>query len=157
MIAVATAGVMTMAGVAAADQLQADADSLASGNGQHGNSIDAPQAEGTTVEYDLSGVINDTGNSNDNVFANLGDSVTVNIARSGDWLALSPGTPDFWTFSSYGVNKTGKIRVTVPACTAPGTSKTMTALVTVGTVSKQERMSNTSFTLSYTITDTAGT
>lgn len=152
MVAIATSGVLAMTGAARADGLQADADSLASGIGQHGDSLSANQAEGTTVAYDLSALIYDTGNANNDVFPG---TVTVSIARAGDWLASSPGAPTSWTFASYDTSQSGQIRVSIPACTAVGTSRTMTATVSA-TASNGKALSPHSKTLSYAITATAG-
>lgn len=156
MMAITTAAGLAMTGVARADGLQADADSLASGTGDHGNSMSANQAEGTTVAYDLSALIEDTGNANNDVFPTTSNqTVSVTIVRAGSWLSSSTGSPDSWTFSSYGVSQNGQIRVSVPACTPVGTTQTMTATLSA-TASNGERLNPDLKTLTYEITASAG-
>ena len=152
--AVAMALVVLGAGVAWADQINGDADSDAVAS-PHGNSVSANQAEGTTVAYSLSALIKETGNDNDDVFDGPSDSVTVTIGRSGDWLNSTDGGSNFASaFTSYDASQSGTIRITVPACTAVGTTKIMTVQLT-GTASNGRAIQSDSLT--YTITSTAGT
>jgi PKD domain len=125
------AAALALSAVASADQLDADADSLSTTTPQ-ANSLTANQQPGTTVEYDLSASVDETGNSTDDVFQVAGDTVDVTIARNGDWLASPAGTPASFTFTSYNANQAGKIRITVPCGTSAGTSRSMAAVVTAG-------------------------
>src|SRR5215204_6589063 len=97
-------------GAAFADQLAADADSLVLA-APHGNSVPANQAVGTTASYDFSAVINDTGNTSNDVFPG---NVSVTISRAGDWVAAG-GTAGPWAFTAYGAPQAGTIAIAVPA------------------------------------------
>jgi hypothetical protein len=137
-------------GVAAADQIDADADALATSPPQ-GNGVTANQQPGTTVEYDLSAAIDETGNATDDVFVNVGDKVDVTIARTGSWLASPAGSPASFTFTTYNTNQAGKIRIAVPCGTSAGTVRTMSAVLTA-VASNEEDLSGTPTTLTWTIT-----
>lgn len=132
--------------VALADNLVADADALAT-SPPSPNGVTATQQAGTTVDYDLSAYVKETGNANDDVFPG---SVSVTITRSGAWLALDSGLPAAFTFNGYNANQAGKIRITVP-CDATGT-QTMQALLVAGTSTNGKSLNPNSVTLNYTIT-----
>jgi hypothetical protein len=142
---------LIMSTVAWADRLDADADALATAT-PAGNALTASQQPGTTVAYDLSAAIVETGNSTDDVFAAAGDTVNVSIVRSGDWLALSPGSPTSFSFTEYDTNQAGTIRVTVPCGAGAGTSKSMTAVLTAGASTNGKTLNPDSVTLTYAIT-----
>jgi HYR domain len=135
---------------AIADQLQADADALAL-DSPHANQVSATQNPGTTVAYDFSAYIKETGNASDNVFPG---TVPVSISRSGDWLASSPGTPSSFSFTSYNTAQAGKINITVPCDAAANTQKAMTVVLAAGASSNGQTLDNNSnsITLTYTIT-----
>ncbi|HUF58825.1 MAG TPA: PxKF domain-containing protein [Actinomycetota bacterium] len=144
---------------ALADGIEADADALVAAS-PHANDFSATQAAGDTVAYDFSAQVKNTGNSNNDVFSSLGDTVSVTIVRSGDWLAtdapLGSGSPSpSFTFSGYDAPQAGTIRIKVPSGTAVGTLRTMTVVLTA-TASNGKSMSPSSITLSYHITAAAG-
>jgi hypothetical protein len=144
--------VLAIPAVALADGLEADADDLVAAT-PHGNNASADQQPGTTVYYDFSAQIKNTGNVNNDVFPG---TVNVSIARAGDWLAGSAGTPNSFNFSAYDSPQAGEIGVTVPcnANTTAGSadSKTITATLTAGTSTNGKTLSPDKQTLSYTIT-----
>lgn len=141
---------LTLVAVAAADQIDADADALSTSTPQ-GNSAAANQQPGTTVEYDLSASIDETGNATDDVFKNAGDTVDVTITRSGAWLASPAGSPASFSFTAYGVNQAGKIGITVPCGTSAGAMEEMSAVLTA-VASNGKRLSENPVTLTWTIT-----
>src|SRR5215208_6767232 len=149
---IVVAALIAIPAIALADGLEADADDLVAAT-PHGNSTTATQQPGTTVEYDFSAQIKDTGNAGNNVFPG---TVTVSIARAGDWLASSAGTPSSFDFTAYNSPQAGKIGVTVPcnANTTAGSadSRTMTVGLTAGTSTNGQALNPNSVTLSYTIT-----
>ncbi|HJR25038.1 MAG TPA: hypothetical protein VJ804_06165, partial [Acidimicrobiales bacterium] len=118
--------VALVATAAVADDIDADADADALAT-PHQNTSSANQAAGTTASYSLSALIDETGNTTDNVFPG---SLVVTITRSGAWLAASAGTPASFTFTSYDVSQSGTISVTVPECTTVGTQSTVSATLT---------------------------
>ncbi len=139
-----------------ADGLQADADNFVGtipGGSNSGNNHSATEAAGTTVAYVFSALINADNNSNNDVFAVAGNTVTVAIARSGDWLA-SGGT-DFANFTAYNVQQTGTIRVTVPCDAVVGTVKTMNVDLDA-TASNGKPISPNEKSLNFNITASAG-
>jgi hypothetical protein len=148
--------VLAIPAVALADGLEADADDLVAAT-PHGNNASADQQPGTTVYYDFSAQIKNTGNVNNDVFPGI---VNVSIARAGDWLSSSAGTPNSFNFSAYDSPQAGEIGVTVPcnANTTAGSadSKTMTATLTAGTSTNGKTLSPDKQTLSYTITASGG-
>lgn len=151
----ATAAFGLLAGVtnaAIADVLTADVDADAVAS-PHGNGLDADQVAGTTVAYDLSALIRETGNSNDDVFAGANDTVTVAIARSGDWLDAGVGSPSSFVFTAYEASQSGTIRITVPAG-ASGT-KTMSAVLTP-TASNLKKIDGVTLRWTITAKATAG-
>src|SRR5215208_1139622 len=104
---VAFAVMLAIPAVVLADALEADADDLVAAT-PHGNSVTANQQPGTTVEYNLSAQIKDTGNTSNDVFPAGGtNTVSVNIARVGDWLASPAGAPDKFDFTSYASPQAG--------------------------------------------------
>jgi hypothetical protein len=141
---------LIVVGVAAADQLVADADALSTST-PAGNSLNANQQPGTTVEYDLSASINETGNATDDVFKSAGDTVNATITRGGAWLASPAGSPASFSFTSYDVNQAGKVRITVPCGTSAGTEQAMTAVLTA-VASNGKTLSGNPVTLTWTIT-----
>jgi hypothetical protein len=141
---------LILVGVAAADQLVADADALST-SPPAGNGLNANQQPGTTVEYDLSASVNATGNATDDVFKNAGDTVDVTITRSGAWLASPAGSPASFSFTAYDVNQAGKVRITVPCGTSASTEQEMTALLTA-VASNGKTLSGNPVTLTWTIT-----
>jgi hypothetical protein len=145
-LAVTTVASLVMATAAFADDLDADADALATAV-PHPNGLTANQQPGTTATYDLSALVDETGNPTDNVFPG---SLVVTIARSGDWLA--GGSPASFTFTAYDTNAAGTIQVTVPCGTTAGTSEIMSAVLTAGTSTNGKTLSPNSVTLNYTIT-----
>jgi hypothetical protein len=149
-IALTVIGALVIASAAFADQIQADTDALIA-SAPHANVLAANQQAGTTVAYDLSAKIVNTGNSSNDVFAAAGDSVTATIARSGDWLAVSVGSPASFNFTAYEVGQAGTIAVTVPCDAAAGVSKAMQALLTP-VASNAKIFNPASVTVTYTIT-----
>jgi hypothetical protein len=147
-LAVTTVASLVMATAALADDLDADADALATFV-PHSNGLVANQQPGTTVAYDLSALVDETGNANDDVFPG---SLVVAIARNGDWLATDPGSPASFTFTAYDTNAAGKIRVTVPCGTTAGTSEIMSAVLSAGASTNGKTLSPSSVALNYTIT-----
>jgi len=133
-----------------ADGIEADADDLVA-ESPHGNSTVASQQAGTTVEYDFSSQIKNTGNSSNDV---LPGTVTVTIARSGDWLDSSAGSPPSFSFTAYDTPAAGTIRISVPCDAQANTLKTMTVNLTAGASSNGKTLSPNSVTLSYNITAT---
>jgi hypothetical protein len=133
--------------VALADNIGADADALVL-NTPHSNNVTATQASGTTVSYDFSAVINNTGNSSNDVFKNSGDSVSVSITKGGDW--LNGGTSGPWSFTAYDAPKAGKITISVP-CGSLDITKTMT-VVLVASASNGQSLNPDNQNLSYVIT-----
>jgi hypothetical protein len=134
----------------AADGLNADADSLATGTANHSNSFSATQAPGTTVSYDFSGYIQPDGNTTNDVFAAAGDTVTATNTFVGSWLANSGSTATLqWT--AYNQNQVGKIAITVPCDATAGASETMTATLSAA-ASNGKSISPSSRQLSYNIT-----
>jgi hypothetical protein len=155
-IAAATALVVLLgASNAWADALRADADALAT-NTPNGNELTANQPRGSTVAYDLSAYIAETGNATDDVFpAGASNSLVATIARSGVWLDASAGTPATFTFTGYQANQAGTIRVTVPCAAATGAIETATAVITAGASTNGKTLNPNSVTLTYQITATA--
>lgn len=147
-LAVTTVASLVMATAAFADDLDADADALATAV-PHPNGLTANQQPGTTVAYDLSALVDETGNATDDVFPG---SVVVTIARSGAWLASDAGTPASFTFTNYNTNAAGTIRVKVPCGTGAGTSEVMSAVLTAGASTNGKTLSPNSVTLNYAIT-----
>jgi hypothetical protein len=141
---------LVLVAVAAADQLDADVDAFSTSPPQ-GNAVAANQQPGTTVEYDLSASIDETGNATDDVFKNAGDTVDVTITRSGAWLASLAGSPASFSFTAYDVNQAGKIRITVPCGTSAGTKQEMRALLTA-VASNGKTLSGNPVTLTWAIT-----
>jgi hypothetical protein len=147
-LAVTAVASLVMATVAFADDLDADADALATAV-PHPNGLEASQQPGTTMAYNLSALIDETGNPGDDVFPG---SLVVSIARTGAWLATDAGAPASFAFSAYDTNAAGTIRVTVPCGSAPGTSETMSAVLTAGTSTNGKSLSPNSVSLTYEIT-----
>ena len=147
-LAVTTVASLIMATAAFADQLEADADALATA-APAPNALNANQQPGTTVAYDLSAAVKQTGADANKVFPG---TVQVTIARSGDWLAADPGAPASFSFTGYDTNAAGSIRVTVPCGTVAETSKVMSAILTAGTSTNGNALNPNSVTLTYTIT-----
>jgi len=147
-LAVTTVASLVMATTAFADNLEADADALATSS-PAGNALNATQQPGTTVAYDLSATIKETGNADNDVFPG---TVAVTITRSGDWLAADPGTPMSFSIAGYDTNSAGTIRVTVPCGTAAGTLETMSAVLTAGASTNGETLTPDSVSLTYNIT-----
>lgn len=148
--AIITAGLLTaMTGSATADTItgDVDADAVAS---PHANTLSANQAAGTTAEYNLSALIKQTGNANDDVFDKAGDTVTVSIARSGAWLATDGGSPASFLFSTYNASQSGTIRIAVPA---NGTGTQEMRAVFTGNASNGRSISG--LTLAWKITATS--
>ena len=75
-----------------ADDIQADADALVL-NSPHSNAVTTTQNGGTTLSYDFSAYIKETGNATNDVFKNPGDEVSVTITKSGDWLSGGTSAP----------------------------------------------------------------
>ncbi len=147
-LAVTTVASLIMATAAFADQLEADADALATA-APAANALSANQQPGTTVAYDLSAAIKETGAAANKVFPG---TVQVTITRSGDWLAVDPGAPASFSFTAYDTNAAGTIRVTVPCGTVASTSKVMSAVLTAGTSTNGNVLNPNSVSLNYTIT-----
>ena len=132
-----------------ADQIVADRDALST-DSSAGNSLNANQQPGTTVAYDLSAHVKDTGNTTNNVFPG---TVTATIARSGAWLDGSDaGSPASFAFTAYDQNHAGTIRVTVPCDTAAGTTEQMTAEITAGASTNGQSLNPNSIALKFNIT-----
>lgn len=139
-----------------ADGLEADADNFVGtipGGSNSGNNHSATQAAGTTVAYVFSALIGADNQANNNVFAAAGDTVTVGITRSGDWLAS--GGVDFADFTAYDAQQTGTIRVTVPCDATVGTVKTMSVDLSA-TVSNGKALNPNEKSLNFNITASAG-
>jgi hypothetical protein len=147
-MAITTVASLVMATAALADNLEADADALATSS-PAGNALNANQQPGTTVSYDLSAAIKETGNANDDVFPG---SVVVTVARSGDWLAADAGAPASLSLTAYDTNAAGTIRVTVPCGTTPGTVEAMSAVLTAAASTNGKTLNPDSVSLTYTIT-----
>src|SRR3954453_13807202 len=95
------AAVALSASAALADGVKGDADNDALSSPTL-NTIVRNQQVGTTVEYPLSILVNDTPPASNNVFAGPDDTVRVGITRSGPWLASPAGSPaDSITLSNY--------------------------------------------------------
>ena len=141
---------LMLVAVAAADNFDADADAFATMT-PAGNGATANQQPGTTVEYDLSAAIRNTGNATNDVFKTSGDTVGVTIARSGDWLATPAGSPTSFSFTTYDTNQAGKIGIAVPCGTAAGTSRVMQAVLTA-IASNGQTLSGSPVALTWAIT-----
>jgi hypothetical protein len=131
--------------VALADSISGDADALVLQT-PHTNSLSATQNGGTTVSYPFSAVINNTGNSSNDVFPG---SVVVSISRDGNW--LSGGTPTSFTFTAYDSPQSGEVEITVP-CGSVGRSETTTVDLDAGASSNGKSLNPNSVSLFYTIT-----
>lgn len=143
-----TAAVLLTSSAALADAVKGDADNDALSSPTV-NTLVRNQQVGTTVEYPFSILVTDTAPSSNNVFANPGDTVSVDITRSGPW--ASGGSPaSTITLSNYLENGTGTIAVSVPrdAC---GVTATMNVRL-VATASNGRVMNPTSDSMTYTIT-----
>ena len=138
---------MLFTSLALADSFNADADALVLAT-PHANSLSATQNGGTTVAYDFSAYVKNTGNASDNVFPG---TVTVTISRSGAWLDASSGSPASFSFTAYDSAQAGTVRISVP-CGAQGATQTMTVVLDPGTSTNGETLNPDSISLSYTIT-----
>lgn len=136
---------MLLTSLALADGITADADALVLST-PHPNGVTTTQNSGTTVSYDFSAVISNTGGSGNDVFPG---SVGVTITKAGAW--LSGGTSGPWTFTDYNVPQAGTIQITVP-CGSQGTNQTMTVDLQAGTSSNGKSLNPDSQHLSYVIT-----
>ena len=141
---------MLVTSLVLADSISGDADALVLET-PHSNSLSVIQNGGTTVSYPFSAVINNTGNSANDVFVSSGDSVIVTISKAGGW--LSGGTTGLWTFTSYDSAQAGTVEITVP-CGSVGTeTKTKTTTVNLqASASNQKTLNPNSVNLSYVIT-----
>jgi hypothetical protein len=144
-MALTAALLLAVTSIALADQLSGDADSLVLET-PHANELTATQNSGTSVSYDFSAVINNTGNSSNDVFPG---SVSVAIAMSGDW--KSGGTSGPFVFAAYDTPQAGTITIDVP-CGAEGTIKTMTVVLTAGASTNGKTLNPYTVHLSYIIT-----
>jgi hypothetical protein len=144
-LSLATMLALLLVPLALADSISGDADALVLET-PHANSLTATQNGGTTVAYDFSAVIKNTGNIGNDVFPG---SVTASITRGGAW--QNGGSPASFTFTEYDVPKAGVVEITVP-CGSAGTTKTMTVDLDAGTRSNGESLSPNSVHLSYLIT-----
>jgi hypothetical protein len=147
-IAIGVIMALVMTQVILADGVTADADALVLQT-PHENFLLATQNGGTTVVYNFSAAVNNTGNATNDVFVGSSDSVSVSISRTGDWLA--GGAPGSFTFTTYLSAQSGTIAVTVP-CGFEGTTKTMTVALTAGTSTNGKTLAPAGVTLSYDIT-----
>lgn len=153
--AAAGALALTLIGATAAlaDKIEGDADALAT-SAPAGNSVTTSQPIGSTVAYDLSASIDETGNAMDDVFPG---TLAVSIARSGAWVAADAGSPTSFTFTAYDTNAAGKVRITVPCEAEVGDVETMTVVLTAGASTNGKVLNPDSVTLTYEITATADT
>jgi len=142
---------LAFAGVAVADRLDADADTLATTT-PASNSNTANQAPGTTQTYPFSAAIQETGANTaaDNVFVTSGDKVTVTNTFAGDWVNQASST---FEFTAYGENKTGTISVKVPCDAVVGVAKAMTVTLNA-TASNGNTLNGNPQTITYNITPT---
>jgi hypothetical protein len=138
---------MLFTSVGLADQFNADADALALAS-PHANFVSATQNGGTTVVYDFSAYVKETGNSTDNVFPG---TVAVAISRSGLWLDASSGLPASFSFTSYDSAQAGTVRITV-ACGTEGTAQTMKVRLNPGTSTSGDDLNVDYIDLTYVIT-----
>lgn len=136
---------MLVTSFAFADAITADADALVLA-GPHPNGVTANQDGGTTVSYDFSAAILETGNATNDVFPG---SVSVTISMSGAW--LSGGTSGPWTFTAFNSAQVGKIDITIP-CGSAGTTQTMTINLQANDSTNGKSLSPNSQNLSYVIT-----
>jgi hypothetical protein len=146
-LAVAAAVLLT-ASAALADAVKGDADDDALSSPTV-NTLVRNQQVGTTVEYPFSILVTDVAPVSNNVFANPGDTVRVDITRSGPW--ATGGSPaNAITLSNYLENGTGTIAISVPrdAC---GVTATMNVRL-VAAASNGRAMTPTSDSMTYTIT-----
>jgi len=146
-VAVAAAILLT-ASAALADAIKGDADNDALSSPTV-NTLVRNQQVGTTIEYPFSVLVFDVTPASNNVFANPGDTVRVDITRSGPW--ATGGSPaNAITLSNYLENGTGTIAISVPrdAC---GVTATMNVRL-VAAASNGRGMSPTTESMTYTIT-----
>jgi hypothetical protein len=115
--ALALAGLLVATGAVYADQLQGDTDALSTA-APHANGLDATQTVGTTVSYDYSAHVKETGNANDDVFPG---TVEANVSIVQNDLGWSASVGGALSFTAYDQNQAGLLSVTVPAGTADGT------------------------------------
>jgi hypothetical protein len=147
--AAAAATVFAVAGgsAALADQINGDADALATA-GPFPNGLTASQQVGTTKAYDFSAVIKNTGNAANDVFPG---TVTAQVSASGAWLtAPTPLSVSALTFASYDVNSAGKVSITVP-CSGSGVVSVATVTL-VASASNGESLNPGSVSLTYRVT-----
>jgi len=136
---------MVFNSLALADSISGDTDALALAV-PHANNLSATQNGGTTASYDFSAVINNTGNTSNDVFPG---TVVVTITRAGGWLAS--GSPSSFSFTAYATSQVGTVNITVP-CGSAGTVMTTTLDLQAGTSSNGKLLNPDSVHLSYTIT-----
>jgi hypothetical protein len=135
---------MLFTSVGLADGLAADADDLVL-VAPNGNNLTVTQASGTTVSYDFSATIKNTGNAANDVFPG---TVTVSISSSGNWVS-NLSDPSF-AFIGYLEPQTGEVTVTVP-CGSFGTSQVITVSLNAGNSTNGQSLSPNSANLTYTI------
>lgn len=139
---------MLVTSLALADTLNGDALVVQSGTQDVINQV---VSGGDTINYEFGAWIAETGNVNDDVFTS-GASLNVNITRTGDWLDASSGSPNSFTFTTYNVQQTGNIAISVP-CDSVGVLKEMTVQLVSGTSTNGESLDpqRSSITLRYRI------
>jgi hypothetical protein len=135
---------MLITSVGLADAITADTDSLVLSS-PHPNNLTTTQMSGTTISYDFSAAISDTGGISNNVFPG---TVVVAINKGGVW--LSGGTSGPWSFGDYGA-QLGNIQVTVP-CGSNGITQIITVDLQAGISTNGKSLNPDSQHLSFTIT-----
>lgn len=151
--AIAMLLVLATASLAFADAISADTDALATAT-PHANGLNATQDVGTTVDYDYSALVSETGNANDDVFQNSGDTVTATVSiddNPAGWTLSLDDTSFSWT--AYDTNQAGKLSVTVPAGATDGAANAIKVKILVTNISNGETMSDQAkvVVLNYTI------
>lgn len=153
-VAVVTAFFMAFAGIALADGIQGDTDALSTSS-PAANGLDANQTAGTTVQYDYSAHIKDTGNVNNNVFAASGDTVTAFVTVVDQPVGWTTSVSKQFTgadaFTAYDQNRAGELSVTVPSGATAGDVGHVKVEITA-TASNGESLSPGKVVLNYNIT-----
>lgn len=142
----------TSVGVVLADGIQGDTDALAT-SAPSANGLDATQNAGTTVLYDYSAFIKETGNASDNVFAGSSDTVTASVSVTQNDLGWATSLTDTsFTFDAYNQNKAGQLSVTVPADAVSAALNHIKVEIQVTNVSNGQQMATDFVVLNYNIT-----
>jgi hypothetical protein len=145
---------MASATVALADGIQGDTDALAT-SAPSANGLDATQSAGSTIQYDYSAFIMNTGTAANDVFVGGGDTVTASIAVTQNDLGWATSlSASSFSFTAYGQNMAGTLSVTVPSGTGSGVLNHIKLTISAA-ASNGETMSPASVVLNYNITTPA--